>query len=206
MFSQYNQEKSIILAITGASGIPYARRLLQCLIKEQVKVYLLYSSAAQIVARQECDWQLDDDISLTNQALCDEFQAACEQLMVVDKNDWFSRIASGSAFPDAMVVCPASMGCVAAIANGLSDNLIERAADVCLKEKKPLIIVPRETPFSLIHLRNLTRLAESGATILPPSPAFYHHPQTIDDMVNFVVNRILQHLNIKADNAYRWGD
>ncbi|MBR0128812.1 MAG: UbiX family flavin prenyltransferase, partial [Neisseriaceae bacterium] len=201
MFSQYNQEKSIILAITGASGIPYARRLLQCLIKEQVKVYLLYSSAAQIVARQECDWQLDDDISLTNQALCDEFQAACEQLMVVDKNDWFSRIASGSAFPDAMVVCPASMGCVAAIANGLSDNLIERAADVCLKEKKPLIIVPRETPFSLIHLRNLTRLAESGATILPPSPAFYHHPQTIDDMVNFVVNRILQHLNIKADNA-----
>lgn len=206
MFSQYNQEKSIILAITGASGIPYARRLLQCLIKEQVKVYLSYSSAAQIVARQECDWQLDDDISLTNQALCDEFQAACEQLMVVDKNDWFSRIASGSAFPDAMVVCPASMGCVAAIANGLSDNLIERAADVCLKEKKPLIIVPRETPFSLIHLRNLTRLAESGATILPPSPAFYHHPQTIDDMVNFVVNRILQHLNIKADNAYRWGD
>ncbi|MBR1819374.1 MAG: UbiX family flavin prenyltransferase [Neisseriaceae bacterium] len=206
MFSQYNQEKSIILAITGASGIPYARRLLQCLIKEQVKVYLLYSSAAQIVARQECDWQLDDDISLTNQALCDEFQAACEQLMVVDKNDWFSRIASGSAFPDAMVVCPASMGCVAAIANGLSDNLIERAADVCLKEKKPLIIVPRETPFSLIHLRNLTRLAESGATILPPSPAFYHHPQTIDDMVNFVVNRILQHLNNKADNAYRWGD
>ncbi|MBP3221303.1 MAG: UbiX family flavin prenyltransferase [Neisseriaceae bacterium] len=206
MFSQYNQEKSIILAITGASGIPYARRLLQCLIKEQVKVYLLYSSAAQIVARQECDWQLDDDISLTNQALCDEFQAACEQLMVVDKNDWFSRIASGSAFPDAMVVCPASMGCVAAIANGLSDNLIERAADVCLKEKKPLIIVPRETPFSLIHLRNLTRLAESGATILPPSPAFYHHPQTIDNMVNFVVNRILQHLNIKADNAYRWGD
>ncbi|MBR3425364.1 MAG: UbiX family flavin prenyltransferase, partial [Neisseriaceae bacterium] len=165
-----------------------------------------YSSAAQIVARQECDWQLDDDISLTNQALCDEFQAACEQLMVVDKNDWFSRIASGSAFPDAMVVCPASMGCVAAIANGLSDNLIERAADVCLKEKKPLIIVPRETPFSLIHLHNLTRLAESGATILPPSPAFYHHPQTIDDMVNFVVNRILQHLNIKADNAYRWGD
>lgn len=206
MFSQYNQEKSIILAITGASGIPYARRLLQCLIKEQVKVYLLYSSAAQIVARQECDWQLDDDISLTNQALCDEFQAACEQLMVVDKNDWFSRIASGSAFPDAMVVCPASMGCVAAITNGLSDNLIERTADVCLKEKKPLIIVPRETPFSLIHLRNLTRLAESGATILPPSPAFYHHPQTIDDMVNFVVNRILQHLNIKADNAYRWGD
>ena len=206
MFSQYNQEKSIILAITGASGIPYARRLLQCLIKEQVKVYLLYSSAAQIVARQECDWQLDDDISLTNQALCDEFQAACGQLMVVDKNDWFSRIASGSAFPDAMVVCPASMGCVAAIANGLSDNLIERAADVCLKEKKPLIIVPRETPFSLIHLHNLTRLAESGATILPPSPAFYHHPQTIDDMVNFVVNRILQHLNIQADNAYRWGD
>ena len=206
MFSQYNQEKSIILAITGASGIPYALRLLQCLIKEQVRVYLLYSSAAQIVARQECDWQLDDDISLTNQALCDEFQAACEQLMVVDKNDWFSRIASGSAFPDAMVVCPASMGCVAAIANGLSDNLIERAADVCLKEKKPLIIVPRETPFSLIHLRNLTRLAESGATILPPSPAFYHHPQTIDDMVNFVVNRILQHLNNKADNAYRWGD
>lgn len=205
MFLQNHQVKSIALALTGASGMPYARRLLQRLMANQVSVYLLYSTAAQIVAKEECDWHLDDDISLTNKALCDEFQVAAEQLTVVGKNDWFSRLASGSAFPDAMVVCPASMGSVAAIANGLSDNLIERAADVCLKERKPLIIVPRETPFSLIHLRNLTHLAESGATILPPSPAFYHRPQRIDDMVDFVVSRILQHLHIDEKNTYRWG-
>ena len=199
------QKKSIVLALTGASGMPYARRLLQRLLAHGACVYLLYSQAAQIVAQQECAWHLDNDIAKTNKDLCKEFNATLQQLIVVERNDWFSRLASGSAFANAMVVCPASMGTVAAIANGLSDNLIERAADVCLKEKKPLIIVPRETPLSLIHLRNLTHLAEAGASILPPAPAFYHHPQTVDDMINFVVARILNHLQIDGTNAVKWG-
>ena len=206
MITQSNQcTQKIALALTGASGMPYARRLLERLIKHNIQVYLLYSKAGQTVAQQECDWLLDDDFQATEHRLSAEFQAKSGQLQVFGRHDWFSCLASGSAFPDAMVVCPASMGCVAAIANGLSDNLIERAADVCLKEKKPLIIVPRETPFSLIHLRNLTALAEAGVTIIPPSPAFYHHPQTVDDMVDFVVYRILQHLNIMDEKAYRWG-
>ena len=206
MITQSNQcTQKIALALTGASGMPYARRLLERLIKHNIQVYLLYSKAGQTVAQQECDWLLDDDFQATEQRLSAEFQAKSGQLQVFGRHDWFSCLASGSAFPDAMVVCPASMGCVAAIANGLSDNLIERAADVCLKEKKPLIIVPRETPFSLIHLRNLTALAEAGATIIPPSPAFYHRPKTVDDMVDFVVYRILQHLNIMDEKAYRWG-
>ena len=207
MITQSNQcTQKIALALTGASGMPYARRLLERLIKHNIQVYLLYSKAGQTVAQQECDWLLDDDFQATEHRLSAEFQAKSGQLKVLGRHDWFSCLASGSAFPDAMVVCPASMGCVAAIANGLSDNLIERASDVCLKEKKPLIIVPRETPFSLIHLRNLTALAESGATIIPPSPAFYHRPKTVDDMVDFVVYRILQHLNIMDEKAYRWED
>ena len=206
MITQSNQcTQKIALALTGASGMPYARRLLERLIKHNIQVYLLYSKAGQTVAQQECDWLLDDDFQATEHRLSAEFQAKSGQLKVLGRHDWFSCLASGSAFPDAMVVCPASMGCVAAIANGLSDNLIERASDVCLKEKKPLIIVPRETPFSLIHLRNLTALCEAGATIIPPSPAFYHRPQTVDDMVDFVVYRILQHLNIMDEKAYRWG-
>ncbi|MBR3482233.1 MAG: UbiX family flavin prenyltransferase [Neisseriaceae bacterium] len=206
MITQSNQcTQKIALALTGASGMPYARRLLGGLIQHNIQVYLLYSEAAETVAKQECDWVLDDDFAATKQRLSAEFQAKSGQLQVFERHDWFSCLASGSAFPDAMIVCPASMGTVAAIANGLSDNLIERAADVCLKEKKPLIIVPRETPFSLIHLRNLTALAEAGATILPPAPAFYHRPQTIDDMLDFVVHRILQHLQINEPKAYRWG-
>ena len=206
MSVQSNQvEKTVVLALTGASGMPYARRLLRCLLNAGVRVYLLYSQAAQIVAQQECAWHLFDDIALTNKNLCEELGVSCQQLVVVSRGDWFSCLASGSAFPDAMVVCPASMGCVAAIAHGLSDNLIERAADVCLKEKKPLLIVPRETPLSVIHLRNLTVLADAGASILPASPAFYHHPKNIDDMVDFVVSRILNHLHLAAPNAVRWG-
>ena len=206
MSVQSNQvKKTVVLALTGASGMPYARRLLRCLLNAGVRVYLLYSQAAQIVAQQECAWHLSDDIAVSNKNLCEEWGVSCQQLVVVSRSDWFSCLASGSAFPDAMVVCPASMGCVAAIAHGLSDNLIERAADVCLKEKKPLLIVPRETPLSLIHLRNLTALAETGASILPASPAFYHHPQDIDDMVDFVVARILNHLHIGETNVVKWG-
>ncbi|MBR6026392.1 MAG: UbiX family flavin prenyltransferase [Neisseriaceae bacterium] len=197
---------SITMAITGASGIPYAKRLLSYLVKSGVQIRLIYSSAAQIVAKQECDWELASDMQIATQRLEHEFNAAPEQIKVFAHDDWFSPAASGSNVSDAMVICPASMGTIAAIACGLSDNLIERAADVCLKEKRQLILVPRETPLSTIHLSNLLKLSECGAVVIPPSPAFYHHPQSIDDLIDFVVARILNHLNIEHDLLNRWGE
>ena len=122
------------------------------------------------------------------------------------EKEWFAPAASGSNPADAMVVCPCSMGSLAAMAHGLADNLIERAADVMLKEKRPLILVPRETPFSLIHLRNMTQLAESGATILPANPGFYHRPQSVNEVVDFIVARILDQLNIPHTLLPRWGE
>jgi 4-hydroxy-3-polyprenylbenzoate decarboxylase len=125
---------------------------------------------------------------------------------VYGEKEWFAPAASGSNPADAMVVCPCSMGSLAAMAHGLADNLIERAADVMLKEKHPLILVPRETPFSLIHLRNMTQLAESGATILPANPGFYHRPQSVNEVVDFIVARILDQLNIPHTLLPRWGE
>lgn len=197
--------KTIALALTGASGMPYARRLLECLLADGVRVWLMYSKAARIVAAQECDWDLPANPTEAEQTLTQLFAVKAGQLRVFGKEDWFAPPASGTNPPDAMVLCPASMGSVAAIAHGMADNLIERAADVCLKEKRPLIVVPREMPFSTLHLRNLLQLSECGATIIPPIPAFYHHPQTIDDMVDFVVARILDHLNIAHTLIAKWG-
>ena len=126
-------------------------------------------------------------------------------LDVYGREEWFAPVASGSNPPDAMVVCPCSMGTLAAIAQGLAGNLIERAADVALKERRTLILVPRETPFSAIHLENMLRLAHAGAVILPPNPGFYHHPQSVAAMVDFVVARILDHLGVPHALMQRWG-
>ncbi|MDO5686598.1 MAG: flavin prenyltransferase UbiX [Neisseria sp.] len=198
-------KKTVLLALTGASGMPYARRLLAFLLQQNITVWLLYSKAAQTVAMQECDWLLPAKPAEAEAVLTQEFGAQAEQLRVFGKEDWFAPPASGSNPPDAMVMCPASMGAVAAVAHGMADNLIERAADVCLKEKRPLLIVPREMPFSTLHLRNLLQLSECGATIIPPQPAFYHHPQGIEDMIDFVVARILDHLHITHDLLPKWG-
>lgn len=197
--------RNITMAITGASGMPYAVRLLECLLKSDVQIRLIYSPAAQIVAKQECDFELPSDIQLATKYLEQQFNATQGQIKVFAYDDWFSPAASGSNVSDAMVICPASMGTVAAIACGMSDNLIERAADVCLKEKRPLILVPREMPLSTIHLGNLLKLSECGAVVIPPSPAFYHRPQSIDDLIDFVVARILNHLNIEHGLLNRWG-
>ena len=199
--------KTICLALTGASGMPYGLRLLECLLATGCNVQLLYSQAAQIVARQEMDLELPTRPAEAKAALLTRYPAVDpERLAVFGREEWFAPVASGSNPPDAMVVCPCSMGTLAAIAHGLADNLIERAADVVLKEGRKLILVPRETPLSAIHLENMLRLARAGAVILPPSPGFYHHPQTVADVVDFVVARVLDQLAVPHALMRRWGE
>ena len=176
--------------------MPYGVRLLELLLASGNRVYLLYSQPAQMVAHQEMQFVLPSRAKDAEELFSRRFNAAEGQLRVFGREDWFAPVASGSNPPDAMVVCPCTMGTLAAIAGGLSQKLIERAADVMLKEKRKLILVPRETPFSSIHLENMLKLAQNGTVILPPNPGFYHHPQTIEDMVDFVVARILDHLEV----------
>ena len=198
--------KTICLALTGASGMPYGLRLLECLLAAGCRVQLLYSQAAQIVARQEMDFELPSRPVEARAALLQRFPAVdADKLAVFGREEWFAPVASGSNPPDAMVVCPCSMGTLAAIAQGLSDNLIERSADVVLKEGRKLVLVPRETPFSILHLENMLRLARAGAVILPPSPGFYHHPQSVEAIVDFVVARVLDQLAVPNDLMQRWG-
>jgi 4-hydroxy-3-polyprenylbenzoate decarboxylase len=199
--------QTICLALTGASGMPYGLRLLECLLAAGCRVQLLYSQAAQIVARQEMDFDLPSRPAEARAALLARTPAVDpEKLAVFGREEWFAPVASGSNPPDAMVVCPCSMGTLAAIAQGLADNLIERAADVVLKEGRKLVLVPRETPFSVIHLENMLRLARAGAVIVPPSPGFYNHPQGVDDLVDFVVARILDQLAVPHELGRRWGN
>ena len=180
----------VTLAVTGASGVQYAMRLLGCLVEAGVEVSFLISQAAQLVAATETEWRLPPKPQALEQYLTAQFKAAEGQIRVYGKQDWMAPVASGSGAPAAMVVCPCSTGTLSAIATGASNNLIERAADVALKERRKLILVPRETPFSSIHLENMLKLSQMGAVIMPASPGFYHKPQSIDDLIDFVVARI----------------
>jgi 4-hydroxy-3-polyprenylbenzoate decarboxylase len=199
--------KTVCLALTGASGMPYGLRLLDCLLAADRQVQLLYSQASQVVARQEMDFDLPSRPSEAKAALLARFpHANPDKLAVYGREEWFAPVASGSNPPDAMIVCPCSMGTLAAIAQGLADNLIERAADVVLKEGRKLVLVPRETPFSAIHLENMLRLSRAGAVILPPSPGFYHHPQSVQDIVDFVVARVLDQIGVAHQLMQRWGE
>lgn len=198
--------KTVAVALTGASGMPYGLRLVETLLAAGTTVWLLYSQVAQIVARQEMNLELPSRASEVEAALSARFQARPGQLRVFGREEWFAPLASGSNPPDAMVVCPCTMGTLAAIAAGLSQNLIERAADVVIKEGRKLVLVPRETPFSAIHLENMLKLARLGAVILPPSPGFYTHPQSVADMVDFVVARVLDQLGVAHELMARWGD
>jgi 4-hydroxy-3-polyprenylbenzoate decarboxylase len=200
-----NNPQTITLALTGASGMPYGIRLLEMLLREGKQVYLLYSKVAQIVAQQEMNLALPSSAKETEAFFNRLYQVPDGQLRVFGREEWFAPVASGSNPADAMVICPCTMGTMAAVAAGLSQNLIERAADVMLKEHRPLIIVPRETPFSVIHLENMLKLARSGAVILPANPGFYHYPQAVQDLVDFVAARILDHLGVKHDLIARWG-
>ena len=201
-----NSAKTITLAYTGASGMPYGVRLLELLLAGGHRVYLLYSQAAQLVAHQEMQLVLPSRPREAEEMFSQRFNVADGQLRVFGREDWFAPVASGSNPADAMVVCPCTMGTLAAIAAGLSQKLIERSADVMLKENRKLILVPRETPFSSIHLENMLKLARSGVIILPPNPGFYQHPRTVQDMVDFVVARILDHLGITHTLMPRWGE
>ena len=196
---------TVTLALTGASGMPYGIRLLECLLAAGTRVYLLYSQAASIVARQEMALALPARVKEAAEFFSARFGAAPGQLQAFGREEWFAPVASGSNPADAMVVCPCTMGTLAAIAAGMADNLIERAADVTLKESRKLVLVPRETPLSAIHLENMLRLSRAGAIILPANPGFYHHPQTAQDLVDFVVARILYHVGVVHELIPRWG-
>ncbi|MBK5913092.1 flavin prenyltransferase UbiX [Rhodocyclus purpureus] len=198
--------ETVCLALTGASGMPYGIRLLECLLAAGCRVQLLYSQAAQIVARQEMDLELPSRPAEVAALLRERYSALPGRLEVYGREEWFAPVASGSNPPDAMVICPCSMGTLAAIAQGLADKLIERAADVVLKEGRKLVLVPRETPFSAIHLENMLRLSRAGAVILPPNPGFYQRPQSVAEVVDFVVARILDQLRVPHALLRRWGE
>ncbi len=198
--------KTVAVAFTGASGMPYGMRLVECLLAAGCRVWLLYSQVAQIVARQEMGIELPSRAAEVQRELRARFKDDAGLLRVFGREEWFAPPASGSNPPDAMVVCPCTMGTLAAISAGLAQNLIERAADVAIKEGRKLVLVPRETPFSALHLENMLRLARMGVVILPPSPGFYNHPQTLGDLVDFVVARILDQLGVAHTLLPRWGE
>lgn len=199
-------QQTVTLALTGASGLAYGLRLLECLLHAGVQVRVLVSQAAHVVAAQELELTLPSRATELQAWLQARYPDMPGTLQVYAREDWFSPVASGTGVSDAMVVCPCSMGTLAAIAHGLSDNLIERAADVTIKENRKLILVPRETPFSALHLENMLKLSRLGVVMLAANPGFYHHPQRIEDLIDFVVARILDQLGIAHGLMKRWGE
>jgi 4-hydroxy-3-polyprenylbenzoate decarboxylase len=197
----------LVLAFTGASGSPYGVRLLEVLLRAGRTVHLTLSPAAAEVIEHE----MDRTVLLNRFDPRDLLGEAADVLplgglVYHDYRDFKAGIASGSFLTAGMVVCPCSMGTVAAVAHGLSQNLIHRAADVHLKEKRKLILVPRETPLHLIQLRNLAACAEAGAVVLPAMPAFYTRPSSITDIIAFVVGRVCDQLGIEHGLSSRWGE
>ncbi len=197
-------KKKFVVAITGASGSIYGFHLVSALMKFPVEVFVLMSESGRQVAAHETDYSSGSIAEYLEQTGASFHEQA--SLNEIAPSDFFAPIASGSFQHQGMVVAPCSMNTLAAISSGITDNLIHRSADVCLKEKRPLILLARETPLSLIHLKNMTRAAKAGAVIMPPSPGFYNRPQTIDELVDSIVARVLDHLNLENDLAVRWGD
>jgi 4-hydroxy-3-polyprenylbenzoate decarboxylase len=197
--------KSIILAITGASGAIYGLRLGGELLASGARLTLLISATGFRVIREETGLDLKGEGDVAG-ALASYFSPKPGMLDYYEEDDFFAPIASGSSAPDAMVVSPCSMGSLSRIACGSSGTLLERCADVMLKERRPLILVPRETPLNEIHLENMLKLARMGARIVPAMPAFYHHPDSVDDMVDFVVGKVLDSMGIENKLFKRWKD
>ncbi|MDT8311122.1 MAG: flavin prenyltransferase UbiX [Methylophaga sp.] len=198
--------EQIAVAITGASGAAYSRRLLELLLAQQMKVHLMISAAGRIVLADELDWKLPARAGDIQKQLVSEFACQPEQIQVYGEQQWSSPLASGSHRVPVMIVCPCTMGTLSAIACGASDNLINRAADVMMKEQRKLILVPREAPFSAIHLENMLKLARIGVCIMPPNPGFYFRPKTLNDVIDFVVARILDQAGIDHQLQARWGE
>jgi 4-hydroxy-3-polyprenylbenzoate decarboxylase len=191
--------------MTGASGAQYGLRLVECLLQADWTVYLTFTRAAQIVIGSETDCRLPGRTAEQTRHLSELFKAREGQLRVFGDEEWTSPLASGSGAPRKMVVCPATMATLSAIANGASENLLERAADVVIKERGDLVIVPRETPFSAIHLENMLKLARLGVSILPANPGFYNRPTKVDELVDFIVARVLDQLGVAHRLSRRWG-
>ena len=198
-------DRPIAVALTGASGIAYGMRLVECLLQSGRQVQLLYSQAAQVVASMELGLQLPAAADQAQRQLAERFGVSAGQLQVFGRQQWTAPVASGSNPPQALVVCPCTTGTLASIAHGISDDLIDRAADVMLKERRQLILVVRETPFSAIHLQNMLTLTQAGAVVMPANPGFYYQPESVADLVDFMVARILDHLRIEHDLLPRWG-
>jgi len=195
----------VALAMTGASGAQYGLRLLECLLADGCRVSLMISKPAQVVIGMETDLTLPARASDARRVLLETFGGRPDQLHLYGESEWTAPVASGSGAPRTMVVCPCTMASISAFAVGASRSLIERAADVVLKERGKLVLVPRETPLSLVHLRNMTALAEAGAVVLPANPGFYHRPTRVDQIVDFVVARVLEQVGIDQKLSPRWG-
>ena len=200
-----SKKAPIAVALTGASGIAYGLRLIECLLGAGRDVQVLYSQAAQVVASMEAGIKLATQPEQTQELLSERFNAKPGQLSVFGRQQWTAPVASGSNPPQALVVCPCTTGTLASIANGISDDLIDRAADVALKERRKLILVVRETPFSAIHLENMMAVTRAGGVIMPANPAFYYQPEEVSDLVDFMVARILDHLEVRHQLLPRWG-
>ena len=198
--------KTLTIAMTGASGAPYTLRLLEICLQTDIHLQFICSPPAQIVLGMESDLKLTGSPQKIQQQLATWFDTDPSRISVFAKDQWTSPAASGSSVADAMVVCPCTMGTLAAIAAGTSENLIHRAADVIIKEQKKLILVPRETPFSSIHLENMLKLSNLGVVILPPNPGFYQGVSQLSDIIDFVIARILDQLGIENEISPRWGN
>ena len=190
--------KKIVVGITGASGSIYAKRMIEVLVEQGILVHVIATDTGKKVFNYELSLNLESWIT--------EMQQQYSNVKLEDNHNLFAGVASGSYGFDAVIILPCSMGTMAEISHGLSSNLLCRAADVALKESRPLIIVPRETPLNTIHLENMCRLSKVGATIIPAMPGFYHHPQTMDDLINFVVGKILSYLKIEHELFKTWED
>jgi 4-hydroxy-3-polyprenylbenzoate decarboxylase len=207
---------NLAVAITGASGAIYGIRLINELLAGGCQVSLLISRAGFSVLQEECELAWNGSPAEVNNHLQEYFATAISVgrdetrytpgLVYYAEDDFYAPIASGTAAPEAMIVCPCTMGTLGRIAAGLSSTLLERAADVMLKEERPLVLVPRETPLSAIHLENMLKLARLGVRIVPAMPGFYHHPLSLDDLVNFVVGKIMDTLQIPHKLFQRWGE
>lgn len=198
-------QRTIALAITGASGVQYGLRVLEVLLRQEHRVQLMVSKPAQVVLGTETELRLPGRISEYAKFFSEMFDTDVGLLTAHGNEEWTAACASGSNPPGAMVVCPCSMATLSSIAVGASRSLIERAADVMIKEQRKLVLVPRETPLSAIHLENMLKLARLGVVILPPSPGFYMKPQSVDDLVDFVAARVLDHLGVPHSLGARWG-
>lgn len=197
--------KTVTVAMTGASGIQYALRLIECLVQANCQVYVLMSKPARVVMGMDTDLPVPAKTADLRRQFAERYGARDGQLLAFGQEEWTAPVASGSGVPDAMVICPCTTGTLAAVAAGNCNNLLERAADCVLKEGKLLMLMPREMPFSTIHLENMLRLARAGAVIMPPNPAFYNLPKTVDDIIDFVVARVLDRLDVPQTLMPRWG-